>query len=84
MRIPIFFPIGVDPVTTDAQGRFALEKLPPRGARGDPGQRLRVSDHHVSSNMHRNPRQPSAVHLAGVRVSVARPVLLRLIGVVPP
>lgn len=30
VRLPLFFPIGVDPVTTDARGRFAIEKLPSR------------------------------------------------------
>ncbi|MFQ5700515.1 MAG: carboxypeptidase regulatory-like domain-containing protein [Acidobacteriota bacterium] len=30
LPIPIFLPIGVDPVTTDSQGHFALEGLPPR------------------------------------------------------
>ncbi|HEY3174803.1 MAG TPA: carboxypeptidase-like regulatory domain-containing protein [Candidatus Polarisedimenticolia bacterium] len=28
--IPIFFPVGVDPVESDAQGRFLLERLPPK------------------------------------------------------
>ncbi|MBI3448973.1 MAG: carboxypeptidase regulatory-like domain-containing protein [Acidobacteria bacterium] len=30
LPIPIFFPIGIDPVTTDAQGRFRIEPLPAR------------------------------------------------------
>jgi len=30
VRIPIFFPFGVEPVTTGKDGSFVLEKLPPR------------------------------------------------------
>ncbi|HZE89859.1 MAG TPA: carboxypeptidase-like regulatory domain-containing protein, partial [Verrucomicrobiae bacterium] len=30
LPIPIFFPIGVDPVTSDPQGRFRIEPLPAR------------------------------------------------------
>jgi len=32
LPIPIYFPIGVDPVATDSQGRFALAPLPARAA----------------------------------------------------
>ncbi|HET6374307.1 MAG TPA: carboxypeptidase regulatory-like domain-containing protein [Candidatus Polarisedimenticolia bacterium] len=30
IRMPIFLPMGVEPVVTDEQGRFALEELPPK------------------------------------------------------